>query len=445
MRLNPFDWLVRRWLQRELPRWSAAGVIRPEQQEPIRDQYAKDTDGLTGERATKLVLLALCTLLLTVALLLVTVDHWRSTPWPLKIGPTLALLAAAHASGYWYRFHQNQPHRGDWLFLLGTLLYGCAIGLWVEADRGSSAGVLPWAFFLWALGTLPLGLVLGSCRMLVLTAALTTAWFVGLMTIWHQSAYLCVGFAAFLVDWAYKNRSRELLTVALLSAILWWCLIPLPFGLGRQGFFWIAALGPMLMLVGLRHADGHPFSAVYEWAGRIVTASAVLAASLPSVTSDLMASENGLRFWLLGLAVVGAAIAFVPGPGRIELRRDWRLLVPLAAFTVLPSLVWLSTEPDWPFSDTFAAWFLAVIFNVAAVAVGVALVLRGVAGGSAATGCVGIAYLTAWAVLIVVEFSAARTTAAVVFVVAAAAMLAAAHYGSLLRSISHDGVSDQAR
>lgn len=478
MKLNPLPWLFRRWLESELPKWSAAGVIRPDQQPPILDQYpALCAD---SARCAKFTLVTLAAIGLVAALVLTVASFWQAIPWGLKFGPVLLLMLAAHAGGYWYRFVRDATRPGDWLFLAGSLGYGLALLLIVA--RFESPAVLHACFAIWVASTLPLGLVLGSIPFLVTVAALSTAWFAALMLSPDSASgvypLLVLMLIGFLADRAYRDGSRALMIVVILGLLVWWCMLPVGWSFGRQGVFWLAALGPILLMAALAHDAAHPFRTVFQRCGQAVAGLVSLGLALPSVALDLMEPTHTLRYWLLLVAGIGVAIVWATGTHLPELRRHWLVLAAAAAITVMPALVGLigyelggqrresvqaRTELDAATSSEerlaaesraaeaeakvagirrVTAAGLAAVFNAAAIAVGIGLILCGAARARASCIAAGAGYLAVWAIALSSDLANLQRTplAALALVFTGAVLLATANYWARWRKRSHETV-----
>src|SRR5207247_1674633 len=159
-------------------------------------------------------LIAMATCAIGLALILVVSDNWQFIPLVLKVSIALMAMLALHTGGYWFRFHSGQVERGNWWFLVASVFSGC--GVLMVTEHLHVAEFYPWAFFIWAAGSLPLALVLGSFPLLVLVNAVATVW-----TVWFAwrtatsvdtgRMYLYFGFFLGSVYWANTNRSRSLL------------------------------------------------------------------------------------------------------------------------------------------------------------------------------------------------------------------------------------------
>jgi uncharacterized membrane protein len=447
MNWNPLPWLRGQIVRAELPKWTGDGVIQPDQEQRVGDRYAKECCGLAVADCATLTLYVLAAVAMVLAVVLITGENWRSIHFAFKICLALLLMAVSHGTGYWYRFQMSDARRGDAYFFIGTILYGVAVLL--VADHARVPDLYPWAFFAWAAGTLPLAWVLGSYSMLAMANVLAIVWLV-----WH---ILVIGEAKFtslfvaqglcLIRWAYAKQLRGLVTLSLAGLVLWWCMLPMAEGLGRAGFFWVAGLAPVLVLIALRHDEQHPFASVYKWSGVILGMIVLLALALPSVSVDLMdgdsrpADESSAAFsewatplgpfrwgWyrLCAMAIAGVAVAFVPGARPLDLRREWQPLAALAGVTLVP--MGFSVASVASGNAVVAAFALSLIYNAAAIAVIVGLVICGASKDRMACVAAGIAYFAVWMVLVTIDQWRDLTHAALIFAVAGAAVLAAARW-----------------
>jgi hypothetical protein len=470
MNLNPLPWLFGRWLQAELPDWSAAGMIRADQEQQIRERYQPTGVCSSVARCASVTLITLAAAAVLLALLLLIWSRWSSIPWGLKFGPALVLMLAAHGVAYWLRFPRGDARRGDWLFLAGSLLFGlCA---WLIVERVGSVWAFHAGFVFWMAAAVPLGVVLGSAPFLSGVMLLSAAWLVCLVfspdppSDIYPDVYLVLFLLplGFLTDWSYRQRERGVFIAMLLALVVWWCVLPLAWKLGEQGVFWAAGLAPILYLAGLRHDEAHPFRPVYERFGQALGGVALLGLALPSITGDLMLPKHTLRYWLALLALAAAAVAWAPGARRVQLRRHGLALAAAAGITLLPGLVGAvsyglaglrheATDPavtvaieteltavplvaDESSTKPAAAQrgatnVVSTVFNAAALALGIGLVLCGVSSDRWVCLACGAAYLMLWATLLICDLLAREQIqlAALALVLAGAALLGAARTG----------------
>ncbi len=446
MRINPLPWLLGRWLRTELPRWREAGVIQPDQEQRILGQLDATCCGIDPAQCGKLSLRVLAAAALGLALILVVCELWPFIPFSVQLVVPVVFMAAAHCGGYWQRFRHGQVLRGNSLFVLGTLLFGGAVLVVVGSEH--AAALYPWALFLWAAGTLPLALVLGSLRLLVLANLLAAAWFVAQMLADDGanlvSLYLIVALCS--IHWANTNRSRGLLILVLSLLVVWWLMVPVAQDFGRKGWYWCAGIGPLLWLAGKRHDESNSFGAVYKNFGRALATIGLLPLSMPSVAAnlvkvDLARVDDKLPYWLTVVALLGLVVVFAPAARRFEFRRDWRPLAALAAITLLPASLGALSQRLPDHMPTIAIVSLATVFSAAAVAAGSGLILCGASRNRTECIACGGVYLIVWAALLCGDLADRLSTAALAMTAAGAAILMLARIGRFWRKSNHETVS----
>jgi hypothetical protein len=446
MNLNPLPWFRGQLIRPELAKWTAAGLIQPDQEQRIGEHYDQDCCGVAVSDSARTAFFALASFSTLLALTLVIVDHWREVYLPMKVSAALIGMSVAHGFGYWYRFHMDEERRGNTWFFVGCIIFGCAMLMAVDQYFARSPyrnQPFGWVLFAWAAGTLPLAWVLGSRAMLGLASIVGTAW-----VVWHIATTgsggptpVFVAQQLCLLRWSYANRARSLFVVTLLGVIVWWCMLTVAEGWGREGFFWIAASGPLLYLIGLRHDAGHPFAAIYKTVGMSICLLALPALAMASVSRDLVESGHMLRFWLVAAAAIGGMIMIVGAPRRVEFASDWPAIAVLVSVTVLPAAVGLiAFGQGWMVPGTI---LLVAIFNAAVLLAVISLVFRGMS--TSCSGCVaaGVVYFGLWVVLVVTDLAGAWTAAAIIFAVAGAVLLTVARLHSREQVSNHETVSTE--
>ncbi len=444
MKWNPLPWLVGRSLWSELPQWTAAGIIQAEQERRIGEHLDRPCCGIDITTATKITLCAMAAFALVLAVVLVTCDQWEFIPFAAKIDTTAVGALACYGAGYWFRFHRDTTKQCDGWFLAGSLLYGACV--WLIFERDHLLGMYPWVFFFWAAGVLPLAWVLSSSLMLSLSCVLGSIWVVWHIAVSGSATFtsLFVALAMCLFHWAYTNRSRGVLTLSLLSFVLWWSMLAVASDLGRQGFFWVAGLGPVLYLIGLRHDDDNSFADTYKKVGLGLTAAVLLALAMPSVTADLMTTGHLLRYWLCGVTAAGVLVAVVPLPRLLDWRGDWPALAVLAAVTLVPGLLGVATLALLDERATTAASIgLAALFNAGAVAVSAALVLHGATSRCMGSLALGASYFLVWVVAIGFDLAGQLRSAALILAIAAATLLVIVRIWSRKQNLSNEAVTSE--
>jgi uncharacterized membrane protein len=435
--------VIREWLRRETPRWTAAGVIDADTERRILEHHGDAADATAVRPNGRTVPLALAAVALCLAVGLIACDQWRATPFAAKVGVAVVLMAATHATGYWFRFYRDDACRGNVLCLIGSLCYGSALLL--VADQAGLAELYPWMFFLWAVGTLPLGLVLSSLPLLLLTSVLATVWFVWQMATptGATSVSLFLGFVLCLLHWAYTNQSRVLLVATVAALVLWWSMFPIALDLGRQGFFWIATLGPVLYLVGRAHGDDGASARVFRAFAAPLTLVGLVATALPSVAADAIAADNTMRHRLVALPVLLLCAAVWWRPIRPRLACDWAMVGLLAVLSLLPAALGLVTHGSAVLDATTAGAILATLLGTFVVAYGAVAMVKGAATNRHGCTLLGSTSLVAWAMLLVIDLADRLLLAAFILGLVGTALMFVARFGRRLWDLYHERVSRQ--
>jgi hypothetical protein len=413
-------------IRHEVGKWTTAGIIQTDQEQRICQQYAQDCCGIAVCEFARLALFGLSAVAMVLALVLVATDHWLEINLTFKVGIALVAMLLAHGAGYFYRFHANDPQRGDACFFVGAVLYGFIVLMTLDHYYVSSlywSSMLAWGLLVWAAGTLPLAWVLGSISLLLLANVVGVAWVIAQVIVSGDAA-ITVLFALqalCLMRWAYTNRSRALFVVTLASLVVWWFMPAVAHGLERAACYWLAAGGSLLILIGLRHEEDHTFTPIYKGVGIVLCGLTIPFLSLPSASRVLVESSFKQNEWLLVGLVLGVIVLYVPTSRRFNYGRDWPALAALSAVTALPAVLnILCYNRD---IVPFATGLLVTVFNAAAIGVVVWFIRHGAATKCSASVLLGIGYFTLWAMLLTIDLAGDWTHAAVIFALASAAIL----------------------
>jgi hypothetical protein len=377
---------------------------------------------------------------------LAAITYWRAIPFVARFSVPLVVMIACHTLGYWFRFLNDRVPLGNQLFLAGSILYGLALAVLVEpivhAQQLRAGELYPAVLFLWTAGMLPLSLVLSSPAMLVLSNLVAIVWFVS-----HMSAGSGVGFtllylAVFLfsIHWSYSTRSLGLATVCWLGLAIWWGMMPVAEDVGREGYFWVAALGPLLLLAGQRHADDDPFAVPCKRLGALFALAALLAIAKPSVCTDLVSPDSVVSAWLCVLAALGIALALGPAPRRLDYRTDWPTLAAVAATTFVPGVLGTATRMSGGAGIAATAVGLALLSNTAAVAVALGMVIWGAQSQRASRMLLGVLYFVAWVLVICLDLTGRLSTAALILTLASPAVWVTGRYWTRWLGTTHEAI-----
>lgn len=321
-------------LPEETARWVKEGVVSHEQRRRILERYSSaagvqpQRDRLTATIAT------LGALLVGVGVILFFASNWDEISPFYKLGLLLTALLTSYGAGYRLSHGASpSPRMGRSFWFLGAILYGSSIFLVAQAYNINAHwpnGVL-W----WALGVLPMALLVSSRAMIALVTAGLSLWM-------GSELALAIG---------NTHSAGQAICAAF---VLWGCGAV---GLSRflGDFDRTQTLSPVLRWIGLLFifAGAFPFTFKAEYArfdgsilGSIVDGRGVLLAYLVAATLTLIAALGGSRWrkplaepwkldtWLLAAAVLGWFLVLGPVPGSAQMA----FLVNIAFFI---AVIWL--------------------------------------------------------------------------------------------------------
>jgi hypothetical protein len=335
----------REGLRRELPRWTADGLVSPDAAAALHARYRLGEPEAVGP--SLLAVYVLGALLVGAGVVSLAAWHWEALPAAGKLGILGGALLACHAGGFTlWKGTGRAPRLGHAVALLGTLVFGASIGLVAQIFHVSGAW---WSgFALFAAGALAAGLLYRSLPHLLLAAALAFGiagpGFAGVHPLGGVAA--AWGLAALLAALAWRERSRALAVVIALGLA-----VPLVAALAEarleaQSLLAIACLAAMLAAAPLAAA---PFAARSDTGARLAGAARVTGrlgfylAAYPLSFHELARSArllDGVPALLLAAALPAlllAAAALATGLRRPEvdsLARGEALLVGAAAISL---------------------------------------------------------------------------------------------------------------
>jgi uncharacterized membrane protein len=185
-------------LESELETWKQQGTVTSKQAETILSNYVV-VSPLYGRIIV--ILVTLGAILAGVGIILFVSANWQVIPRPWKLALFLAMVITILLPGYWLKYEKNFPRAGGALLLVGALVFGAAVFL-----------------------------VGQQYHMPVDDPALLIWWLIGIIPL------------------AYFTRSRAILTIAILIALL---------GLGYKTSDWLNvssqtyAFLPFYLMLGL--------------------------------------------------------------------------------------------------------------------------------------------------------------------------------------------------
>jgi uncharacterized membrane protein len=286
---RPLTAEMRSWLQQELAVWQQEQLIVPQNGEKILSLY--ETTDAEQQRVHSQFVIALCglaALLFAAAVFLLVGFNWEALTAAGKLAVVFGILISTYAIGI-VSWRMGYPRLAEVIFFVAALLYGAAI--WLIAQIFHMSAHYPDGFFWWAVGVLPLALILDTLLLHALFAGLVCAWagseiigygglgalFFGFRTPWlANGAYLAPLLLAPGVWLAYRNHSSA--RVALyVAAVSWWvCLQPVAWRWESGTSYFVGAVGAMLLILGESHPARSPLAIPYRLFGVLLFGGALL-------------------------------------------------------------------------------------------------------------------------------------------------------------------------
>ncbi len=310
----------RSWLVNELHEWEAAGLLQPGQAPAILDNY-QSAESVSAEITSRIIsaLMSTAVALVVAGVLLLISFNWNALSDATKLIMIFGLIIATYLAAFSSR-RRGQLPASNALFFLGAAFYGC--GIMLISQMFQISGHAPDAFWWWAIGTLPLAVMLESVLLHALLA--------GLLAIWSGMEILG-GFEAVAGGrWSFRFVSATALAMPLLVAPgfllavrtskprLLWIYVPLlTFWLSMQpvawadllnipyfnSLFFICSLGGLLLLIAQSHQPRNAMSLPWRTCGVIMTGSCLLPLSFYDSHADLLGESVEVTQGMLWQAV----------------------------------------------------------------------------------------------------------------------------------------------
>jgi uncharacterized membrane protein len=275
-----------------------AGLITEDQRQAIVAHFELDRE------SNKLlaILSVIGAVLVSAGIILLIASNWDAIPRFVKLAGGLALLAGAHAGGWFVGRDGRHPHVAEALHLIGSVMFLANIALVGQIYHLSSRP--PNAILLWLLGIAPLAWILRSKAQHILTLGVLALW-LGLELNQRDSALHFGGEARQFMFYVIVGAA-----LSGLGMLLQRSRVP-EFGPATEGFGIL-----MLLVASYPLAIGHfySFTEVTRSALTVCVIATALAAVLlagGAVTSRLIPDKQWRWTWaaaqagVLGLAWVG--------------------------------------------------------------------------------------------------------------------------------------------
>ena len=420
--------LLKRDLANEMSTWIDRELISVEQARAICRMYGVDYDEVRDGSSAYRILFGLGVLFIGLSLITVIGANWEAIPRGIRLAGMIALTAGTHALAL--RHHLSAGwSRGEGLFLLGNLFYGASIIL--VAQTYHLGEHMPDGVFWWALGSLPFAVLLCSPRLALFSGVLALVWFF----MEYAMGFFPLWFPVFIAAQVYVLiRGRPSLTLFLVcvaSLLLW--VETLLSGLWREGrleleftpeHFFVS-----VALVILAYAAGHWMHARSDarakdygvglalWTLRFALLG-LFALSFEWIWIDLIASEMRDRNWMWAIvaALMAASLWLGFRTGTL------RTLLPLCALCGGTMIAVAHAD------DVGSALYFQVLDNVALVAAGTWLIVRGAHGGVSHYFFMGVVVILLTAFIRYVDLIGGYVGGAFLFMLLALVLLGSARF-----------------
>ena len=421
--------LLKKDIAKETTTWVREGIISTEQAESICSRYGIDYHDQSSHSYGYLVLVSLGYLFIGLAMITLIGANWEDIPRALRMAALIAMTLGVNVFGL-YKYRQGEQNAAiGWLFL-GGLFYGASIMLIAQIYHIGEH--YPDGIFWWAVGVLPLALLLESALLMMLAAGLGFIWFF----VESSLNYYPTLFPLFLAALAWqviRGRQSYVLFLTLAAGLGFWAEYALAWVLDdRPGFHFGAehvAFG-----IGLFIA----YHGLAKW----------LAARKEPVLVDY---GTVLGVWALRFAIITLFVFSFDEPWRQMIRATWEMPVLIITLAAVLSAVaiWLAYTADKQqivstviFSALYMVGLIAVMLvddrdaslifqvmgNVVLVAMGIWLIVRGMKHSVSHYFFLGVLTILVTGLLRYIDFVGDYVGAAILFAVFAAILLSAAKY-----------------
>ncbi len=166
--------LLKKDLAKETTFWVAERIISPEQAARICSQYGIDYYNQSKQSYGYFILTILGFLFIGLAIITIVGANWESIPRGVRMLSLILLTLLVNIVGI-YKTAKGETSLAIGCFFFGGLLYGASIMLIAQIYHLGEH--YPDGIFWWAIGVLPLGLLLESSLLLFLSTVLGCIWF----------------------------------------------------------------------------------------------------------------------------------------------------------------------------------------------------------------------------------------------------------------------------
>jgi uncharacterized membrane protein len=422
--------LLKRDLQSETRGWVEDGIISESQAEVICHRYGIDYHSRAQHSFGYYVLLALGYLFIGLAVIVLIGENWETIPRAVRMGGLIALTLACNGVGL-LAWQWHRPGLSILWFFLGGLMYGASIMLIAQIYHIGEH--FPDGIFWWAVGVLPVALLLRSNLIMALATALAYLWFL----VESGLGFYPLMFPLFLLALAWHNlKSKPSLTLFLVLmagvaifieyTVAWSIGSPARFDFGAENVLVGAAL--LVLFQGLAEwlgqRPGYHLAdygvALKLWTGRFAIIG-LFFFSFEQPWRELLRVNMEAPGLVIATAILfsGFALALAFRARQAEFKRSTTLTFAVLYLAALIAVMTL---------DDVHSTALQVADNITLVVVGVLLIVQGIRDGMAHYFYLGVFTVMMTGLLRYIDLVGDYIGAAILFAVFAVILLVSARY-----------------
>lgn len=427
--------LLKRDLAREARAWVDSGLIDGAQGRAICARYGIDYDNPERHGLGYSALVILGYLFVGLSLLTLVGANWDELPRWLRTASLAALVLAANLLGLRRHLAGRHDAAVGWFFL-GALFYGTAIMLIAQIYHLGEH--YPDGIFWWALGVLPIALLLQSSLLTLLMLVLAGTWLLVESDLGFFPTLFPLFIAAGLYDAWRHGGSAPVLLLSLAGVLLYaeygvaWWLDPAPgYAVGPENL--VVGIGLLFVLragggwltgrdAPLRVAQGELLAA---WVLRLFVLL-LLVFSFAGPWEALLDAT----WYRPGVALAAAILLAAASVGITMLARTaaWPVLAGTALYLLLTAVLLLAGGSGDSGARPGAAVALQVADNLLLVGLGIGLIVRAIGRRSSHDFYLGLGCILATGLLRYIDLVGNYVGSAVLFAVFAAVLLGAARF-----------------
>ena len=416
--------LLKNDLAKEISEWVKGNVISESQAIQICERYDIDYHQISNRSFGYNVLVSLGYLFIGLAIITLLGANWDEIPRGLRMAGLIAVTMGTHALA----IKKYLAHGSVLLFLLANLFYGAAIILIAQIYHLGEH--MPDGVLWWALGCLPIAILLTSPWVMLQALLLAIIWFFMQADFgFYPTLFPLFIIAALFV--LYRGQQSIILFLATIVSIGFWLEYSLAYWWSSSWYFdfhieHVAVSVPLFIL-------------------------AYVVSHYLVIQSSSKAKDYGavLAIWSLRFGLIGIFVLSFEEPWKEMIKAQWEhqssMFIIIAILSVASLLLAWVTKKLMPIvtilvfyfasllflmssNDSSNAQYLQVIYNIVLIAIGVWLIIQGIHRGISHYFFLGVVTILLTALMRYIDLIGDYIGGAILFAVFAALLLAAAKY-----------------